>query len=546
MPKLTQEQLKWFFNFQTVLKETYKIHPSNPRDIGRVKLVDFQDEKTGAAISTGTVLEDIDYTAKVSCAFQLKPTHPYAEADERAEAQEGFYVDQLPNGEYEMDSRLSDDALLNIYEHAKNGKLFINSVGGSIVHSEDNASSYVLVGKDGSALPTIPSYGKVQDINIDNLQVFYDKHPELLDVPLSDKALRKQTFYEAGPVSQVENATDVIRNMEISNQAIANTVTELSKNPEAREIAIEYNYDIYCWKHLHTNMYSHDTLGKTDWIALNKEMKEELASMGAAFDVDNPAAYDRLFCYSGNPASMRSIREAAPKAKFSSEGTRNLADYTLEHLRNGTLYTVTSENGTPELSSVSKTRNGVRVTPVAQEPAPARPNFFKRILHGMNKNWFKAEFDRYETQMARHSAVSAAAKTLPAKVGALLREEEAREEAQAAPKPCTKEEFSNKLAAGILNAQRSANGRSLLSTKNLTPDDIKNSPSFNAFLETPEMKQTAEKAMAGEEVSMSAMGSKYMNFMAQKQAAPESKEPVASATKVLEQNQPQLNVPGAK
>lgn len=66
MPKLTQEALKWFYEFQSLLKRDFDVDSRNPVDLGRVQVItniNFVDSD-GEMIRPLKLGESADYQAE--------------------------------------------------------------------------------------------------------------------------------------------------------------------------------------------------------------------------------------------------------------------------------------------------------------------------------------------------------------------------------------------------------------------------------------------------------------------------------------------------
>lgn len=423
MAKLTQEALEWLYNFQEVLNNDFAVDTQNPGDLGRVHVCSFynavQDEN-GEFVAQ----EPVDNNAKMDAdkIYKLDDKYAFAKIDtetdkyapafneevpvELINAQKGFRVNKDENGSYSIDSELSEDQLMYLYEKAKNGLLYVNGPDHAItINGTEKKSAVIAVGKNNEVLKLgteFESAGQLSNAQFDKL---LENHPEFKGLDAKNRAYTPNhddvinaACLEFGEYSKT-NDPDLIQNR------YKNIVARLQARSVEEDTykgfhQIEY-YNNF-WKKKDSLDDYKKIYTRQDDFYVNYGLSEMFENHGVVYDGATETGVDRLFYYDNNEHKLVNVADTVPKDHDPDERRRLINDQILAAKSEGLLYAfmrsidVNSKDET--LYKIGGEGNRPQAEKVEHPETLANAEFFDRVnttSFGLNRLFDEhdAEFD---------------------------------------------------------------------------------------------------------------------------------------------------------
>lgn len=216
---LSPEVLKWFYETQKQLKEQFELDTSKPEDMGRLKTVHlYKENEAGERVPLGlgepitdpeNMVADVRYATAARAENGRDYANPMPESvDKRLDwiqkSQRTFHVTEGEGGTLTMSSNMSDQELMQIYNEAKDGRLTVSKPGGD-VRNNNGTGMFLCVDKD--SMPTFcdSGFAYMKDLSIEQLEQFYQRHPEMLDRKIEDKEALTLARIELTDLNKMES-----------------------------------------------------------------------------------------------------------------------------------------------------------------------------------------------------------------------------------------------------------------------------------------------------------------------------------------------------
>ena len=565
---LRPEVLQWFRQLQIVLREQFRLDTTKKEDIGRLRLcrITHQLRPNGKKLvvplhevpkqitdEKGSVIpyEVRPLYAFMECGMDDEPYEVPMPQDEQAqerwmlEQQAPFNVREKPDGRLFIETDLSDDQLNRIYDHAKDGRLYVTYPGGSVTMPDDNIPQFVSVSKDG-AEPCFLSLcrPRTTDLPPEEYRKFYDRHPEFLSRPVTDPAALTAAALETTDYAKTSDPDYLLDRVESLQETLRRAVTD-------EEAVKQDAFERYFWQTCHLGLAP---MKRSDfWFYLTSFP----ALLSGQLEVDSDYADgDGLENYfirgEGGALTPLFPDRNDLRSRLATDPTRTQYEIRarLSSALDGSgLYVHAQKNGEPDASVTAflkRGADGTVDTVRVDQPKPKAAALWQKILHFIFRFPFRKECAR-ENELER---LFRTAETDCAELQTLRRQLSDQPEAPkkaAVDNVMTEEQFRYKLATGILYARRkTTNAAMFLSLIGKTEADVVREPTFQEFLKTPAAQTVHDKALSGAEVSMGGLCTAFFKYEkekaeeAVKKTEPENKAPVVQGgVSVREEDRPE-------
>lgn len=425
---LKPEVLKWLYKTQKLLKEKFELDTAKPEDVGCIKLNQPWEESIFGSHSLpyGRMInEECKVSNMYACMSRKNNGYEYErempeggqeQLDWLLRNQGTFNVVENENGEPMLDrygTSMSDDELNELYENAKDGRIYVNVPGVDIL-SGDPRCQFLCVSKDSEPLLYDGGISDFYKLSEEKQKDFLKNHPEIkvrknindayYTHRANDKELLEMVMMEETVLKDMENPQVVMNHAEQALQAVSRQNTIEEKNAQ---------YEIAFWYNAHHGL---PILTQEEDTLLRYTMKDILVNQ---VKVDSDFLMgDGLvnFFVEAADGSMiplfpdhKELKEAAD-GELEATGAAyktgaNVGQTLLEALKAGPVYVYGPNQQEPTQTRAAEIRlrkNGELRTYVVAESDPVKPAWYKRLLNSINKNWYKDEMEQYRAEKAAH------------------------------------------------------------------------------------------------------------------------------------------------
>lgn len=562
---LNPEVLKWFYEAQQQLKERFDLDTSRKEDMGRIQVVHLfkntaDSEKEPLAFGEPAPDTSIWGQAAFATIKRADNGSDYADPmpenmDDRlqwmVDNQRTFQVTKNEDGSLAMNSEMSDDELMQIYNEAKDGCLVVRQPDGDI-RSHNGSGMFLAVDKDGMPAFCDSTIDRLNALSTEQLMGFYENHPELLDMPLTDPAALMQARIEMSELRKLEKPQHFFDRMGLAASA-------LEGSDMMGEDLVEADYQHNVWHQFHKNVVPAT-------FTQYKLTQRVLPSL-----LDNQNVSDNCFAGEGLEKFFvvdeqgerplfpdyvdikKGLQTRDPHAM--AEFDRRMADA----LDSNTLaYCGRDPENPAQYKSFRLQRNedGNFEAKQISTKKPTLP-WYKKMF----SIFFRSDIARYQEELASYNNFKSMtdyerffetmnpANDAQQEKKPLDPEKEALKAKLANMTP--EQRFEYDLADNFKRTflTRCNTAREYLKMRNTTPEEIQQDPNFQEFLQTEKAQDVLARRLSGDKTASTGMLSvDYMKWAAQKaanqQAAAQTGQNVASVQNP--QNAPTQNTEGKK
>lgn len=503
---LPKEVLEWYAQLQADLKENFGLDTTKKTDMGRLRCMrlyevtnDTEDVQLDPAefelrpLPYGELTDGLVTVKDMYATFPLDeaqmdyrdplPEDPEKSAKAMIDRQKTFDVKRGPDGEWRIDTAMSESELLRIYRDAKEGRLYANAPGCSII-SEDTPSRMISVAGDGRTPVYIQTYfSNMRSLPDEKFIAFYESHPELRGKRCGDPDVAELADLELNEYRRLEDPQLYRR------QAMKNMEAMLGTANLDNEAITRGTFDVLFWQDAHEGLVPMD---EVETCRIIRDIPQLLESAGITdVAVRAGVGLERFFIEEPD-GTMKPLFDDL----FALEGSEVERQATINRrvtdcVRNGELFVCAEgREGEPTFHRLRTDKSSDELifekVPGAE---PRKPSGLERFFHWIYSGWCTnvEEYDRYQKDRARLEEALPYAYTQMTEMKAAIEEPKEKKE------PRTEKRFEKRLADGILELLHE--GETLEThrrTLGITPEKIMQAPEFRSFLQTPEA-QTAKK-----------------------------------------------------